>query len=485
MAQHDWLVTATPPTPNGDLHVGHMSGPYLAADIFCRARRYQGDRSAYVCYGDDNQSYVVTTARRLGEDPGVLLAHGNGEIERTLDAYSIDMDDYGRPDGGHEKVVRATVRRLFEAGLIVERDAAQCVDDSGQPLYEAFAGGFCNVCLETTRGGICEACGHPNDPVDLLSHSIGTTHGERNTLVKTSRLVLPVEDYRDELVAFYRTRRGKWRPHLIRLVDELLEKPLADYPISHPGTWGIGFGLPGWENHVINVWAEMGIGLIHSLKKHRSDEEVADGAYVQFLGYDNSYFFAVVHPVLQFALRRAGDNAIRLPDYIVTNEFYNLQNRKFSTSQGHALWGRELLDHISPDEARYFLSLHGPEMAESNFELPFALETVEADLRGPLARIRHELSRLREAGFICDAGLSLSVLQPVAERFDFFCRPEHFSSRELARILRNLLAYLDEVECDFTQEADRQAFVAGLRFWCERAAVIMPRIARDLRTALP
>ena len=202
MSATDWLITATPPTPNGDLHVGHLSGPYLAADIFRRAREWLGDTAAYVCYGDDHQSYVVTTAERLGEDPQALMARGNADIAATLDAFAIKMDAYTRPDAAHDAAVRTSIHRLIDAGLVVERQTTHWYDPSGDRLlYEAFATGNCPVCLESTKGGICEACGHPNAPTELLGARIDGSPIEGLEPRHGRDWVIPIEAYREQLIA--------------------------------------------------------------------------------------------------------------------------------------------------------------------------------------------------------------------------------------------------------------------------------------------
>lgn len=483
LKQSDWLIVATPPTPNGDLHVGHMSGPYLAAEIFRAARQRLGDTTAYICYGDDHQSYVVTTAKRLSTDPNSLMENGNASIRKTLDAYGIGMDAYSRPDADHDKAVSDTISLLIEKGLIVERECPQLYDkEQGQPLYEAFAEGHCNKCLLKTKGGICESCGHPNDPIDLLDDS-GQSISEGLVVRQNRRLVLPIEDYRDELIEFYSEKRGHWRPHLIQLVDELLSAPLADYPISHESNWGIPINQPTWGGHVINVWAEMGLGLVEALGKFRTADEMQRGRYVQFLGYDNSYFFSIVHPALQFALRRLGQKAIQLPEFIFTNEFYNLENSKFSTSQGHAIWGRELLDTVSADEARFYLSLHGPELAESNFVLDAAVTDIERELRKPFAQLMAKIETLSGQA-VAPSGAHDPVVAQLDERFAFFSEPQHFSSRALATQVRNTLAYLAQYPTKNAELAALQRFSNLARFWVGCCGVFCPKMAQQVQTKL-
>jgi methionyl-tRNA synthetase len=481
MQTRDWLIAASPPTPNGDLHVGHIAGPYLSSDVFRRARQRLGDTAAHVSYADDNQSYVVTTARRRGLSPEQLMDHYNQEIQATLAAFDIALDSFARPDDGQNAAVGEAVRTLVAAGLVVEKQVPELYDGQTQtPLYESFVSGGCNVCLRPTKGGVCEACGHPNDPVDLLGPRIDTRLAHAHPTGETRRLVLPVEDYREELLAYYREKRGRWRPHVLQLVDEVLAHPLPDYPISHPGSWGIPVGLPGWENNVVNVWAEIGLAFLHQLARHRDGDALAQGSYVQFLGFDNSYAFAVAHPVLQFALERAGAGPAKVPDTIFTNEFYHLEHRKFSTSQGHAIWARDLLDHMSADEARFYLSLHAPELAEGNFELDAAHAALQRDLHVPLATVRARLSEIANSRRTPVASVSPSVLDAVDRRVRLFSAPESFSVRGLAGVVRDLLAYLAAVELDPGDPSEAGTFLACLSYWADVASIVMPKLAAEV-----
>jgi len=299
---------------------------------------------------------------------------------------------------------------------------------------------------------------------------------------KSRRLVLPIEDYRDELIDFYYTKRGIWRPHLIQLVDELLSKPLADFPMSHPTRWGIPIGIPGWDGHSINVWGEMGIGLLHLLGQHRTNTQINQGRYVQFLGFDNSYFFAIVHPVLQFALKRAGMKKTKLPEFIFTNEFYHLDNKKFSSSKGHAMWGRELLHFMNIDEARFYLSLQGPELAEANFNLNDARQTVRDELTIPLQRLKSnlKLSSKLESNL---AERETCVSTHAHDRISFFCQPETFSPRALARMLSNILLYLGEIDPNELNARQLDQYLELLDALIIVANIITPGISADLISA--
>ena len=402
-----------------------------------------GEQGTYISYGDDNQSYVITTAKRLGTDPVILAHNQNDNIKNTIHAYNIDMDSYSIPDQKYNKYVLKKVETLMERGLIIEKEIIQFFDaDTGNPLYESFVTGHCHKCLLETKGGICESCGHPNDLSQLINIKPTGYKNANITHKKVKHLVLPIENYRDELINYYKNKRGIWRPHIIDLVDELLSEPLDDYQISHISQWGIPIDINGWSHCVINVWAEMGLGLLYSLRQQTNSNKFENSNYAQFLGYDNSYFFAIVHPVLQFALEKAGDNETKLPDFIFTNEFYNLDNKKFSTSKGHVLWGKELLQHISADEARLYLSLNAPELSEANFELENAIEFAKT-LRINLTIIKTKLQLIDKLKI---NNIESVVAKNIENRIKHFCEPENFSPKEIAKIVHSLILFLSQEE---------------------------------------
>ena len=370
------IITSTPPTPNGDLHVGHVSGPYLAADVHARFLRSQGKSVAYVSSSDDNQSYVVTTAKRLGVRPRQLAREQAERIRHTLAKASIAIDAFTVPDRRHVEFVQQFFLQLYEANILArKKKTAFWCREHGRYVFESYLKGYCRHCFSPTAGGICEACGHPNDASTILDPQCGVD--PRHTLERreVETIVLELERFRSRIRRFYADKWRTWRPHALRLVDELLENELPDYPISYISDWGIPAPFPRLDGRVLNVWAEMFPGLMRTVEfvEARQHGNGSDGRkiwhpdsgneLIQFLGYDNSFFFFVVHLVL--ALARP--NECILPTSIVTNEFYQLDNFKFSTSKNHAIWARDLLDRRPVDEVRFYLALSNPEHQKANF----------------------------------------------------------------------------------------------------------------------
>ena len=484
-----FLVTATPPTTNGDLHVGHLSGPYLAADVFSRAQRLTGSSARYVSGGDDHQTYVVTTAERLGRDPVELAAECNERIRETLRLADVDIAAFTSPNPEYVREVQGFFEGLWDAGrLVLRRYSFPYSRSAGRFLVEAFATGYCPECYTSTSGAICEDCGHPNDVASLLfASSTGASAGAGDIEQRElETLVLPLEVYRDRFVDFYERRRETMRPHVLRFVREMLAAPLPDFPVSYPGTWGIPVEFAGVEGQVLNAWAEMLPALVHMTGAGGNDDGAtawsAGSEYelVQFLGYDNTFYFAFAHLGLLFA---AG--TMIEPTAIVTNEFYYLDGSKFSTSRGHLIWARDLLTRHGADNVRFYLALENPEHQVANFNEDEFVERVGRRLHQPLAAAAAALEP--HAGRPVELGDEEAAQY---ERFRTRMRRayalETFSLREAAGTVANALAMAADLagRADGPAAREARAAVAALLHVASYAEPLVPALCAELRRQL-
>jgi methionyl-tRNA synthetase len=450
------IITATPPTPNGDLHVGHLSGPYLAADVHARFLRSLGREVAYVSSSDDNQTYVVTTARRLGTEPGQLAATQAERIRGTLAKASIAVDAFTIPDRRHVELVQAFFRRLYDNGALTRKKKRVfwCCDHQHY-AFESYLRGFCPHCFSATSGAICEACGHPNDATTILDPECSLDPGHVLEQREVEIVVLELERYRDQIRDFYADKWRTWRPHSIRLVEELLEGDLPDYPITYISNWGIPAPFPGFEGHVLNAWAEMLPGLMRTAEfaESRRSNGQANGEamwhphsgnqLIQFLGYDNSFFFALVHLVLALA----SQGKCILPTSIMTNEFYQLDNFKFSTSKNHAIWAQELLDDRTVDEVRFYLALSNPEYQKANFTHAEMDKLVAATFAGPWGAFVKALGCLDYSQAANTAELSgegRALTRRLVASFGRYYQIETFSLQRVAELFSQLLGWLGQ-----------------------------------------
>lgn len=381
------LVTGSPPTPNGDLHVGHLSGPYLAADVFARHQRQRGRRTLYLVGSDDNQSFVPTTARRLGRDPRELAAHYTEVIQATLRAARIEIDGYetALDNAEYTRFVQDFFLDLYERGeLVADTRRAQWCHECDRFLFESFVKGSCPHCGSGAGGNLCEACGRAGDAAELRDPRC-VTCGSTPELRPCRGIFFPLERHRAALAALYR-QRPHWRAHTRALGRALVSSPMALYPASYPGGgWGIPVPVPGFEDQVINVWLEMFPGYVYTTRawcERRGETEAAERIWgssegrVQFFGYDNSF----CHTVLHAALALASGGRYAPPGAVVVNEFYFLENDKFSTSQNHAIWGTDILDAVPADALRYHVSRTNPEFMQSSFSLAGLTATLEDEL---------------------------------------------------------------------------------------------------------
>jgi methionyl-tRNA synthetase len=374
-----FLVTATPPTPNGDLHVGHLSGPFLAADVFSRFQRMRGRRSVFATGSDDHQTYVPTTAAREESDPAALADAYTKQIQATLEAADIRVDCFARALGNaaHREVTQALFGELVNKGIFVrKRRAALRCDACERSLFEGFVRGWCPRCGEETPGHLCEMCGWVNDPVDLVEPTCSLCHGAPRA-VEREGFFLPLERHRRRLEGFWSTRTT-WRPHLLALCEEMLAQPLPEYPVSYPGGWGVPVPAGGLDREVVNVWLEMYAGHVLAGRASVGAGEASSFTLVQFLGHDNSFYNAVLHPTVALAL----GNGWPLPEHLVTNEFYFLGDRKFSTSRKHTIPGQEAVAMVGPDCLRFHLARSNPERWQTAFSQDALLETERREIRG-------------------------------------------------------------------------------------------------------
>ncbi|MFE7130841.1 class I tRNA ligase family protein [Streptomyces sp. NPDC057638] len=407
--QRPVFVFSTPPTPNGDLHLGHLSGPYLGADAFVRFQRMNGVRAWHLTGSDDHQSYVAATAERERSTPREVAARYGAEIARTLELMDIRPDRYTvtSTDPTYREGLRDFFAALTASGAVTRRDLPALFDEeSGAYLYEVDVSGSCPVCGADANGNICEECGEPNIAADLTgARSRHSGPVRRGTL---TRHCLPLHTFRETVDAHHRL--GRVPARLRELAERVLARESLDLPLTHPARWGV----PPYDtdDQVIWVWPEMAYGFLHQIaalgaesgERWRADKPERDWKIVHFFGYDNSFYHAILYPVLY---RLAFPDWEPDIDYHV-NEFYLLDHQKFSTSRRHAVWGRDLLAPETVDAVRFHLARTRPEGERTNFDRERYAATVRDVLIDGWQRWLDGLGerlRTRYGGRVPDAGV--------------------------------------------------------------------------------
>jgi len=380
------LVSSPPPTANGDLHVGHLSGPFLRADILTRYLKMRDVEVYNLCGTDEHQSYVAYRAEQLGLTPTETVDRFSDAIRRTLDAARIEVDVYLRPSQStsHVRLTQGIFASLYANGTFITKEApALYCENCDQYLFEVYVCGGCPHCGKSTCGNNCEGCGKPNDCTDLINPLCNRC--KATPVIRSSnRLYFPLSAYEQQLRAYYES--VEMNSHLRTSLEEVLENGLPDVPMSHPSNWGIPVPINGFAGQRINVWFEVGAGLLAAsqvLSKklgmrggwsqlwHANDVDV-----VTFCGFDNGFYYAMLIPAIFLAY----DSQIKLQKHFLINEFYRLDGSKFSTSRDHAIWGRQLLSRASADTVRFYLALTGPETEQTNFTMEEFEDTVQREL---------------------------------------------------------------------------------------------------------
>ncbi len=459
VAQHYSLAISAPPNPNGDLHLGHLSGPNLGADVYRRFRHLRGDGALYVMGTDDNQIWTASMAEQRGEPVQETADHFAAKMKRTLELMKMELAHFDRPNNGSQRreLVQDVVTRLYEAGHIEARDAPALVDPTdGRYLFEAYVQGTCPHCGASACGNACEDCAMPISCTGLIDPKASAT-GATPEIKIVRRLFMPLEPHRAFIESYL---DGVVMPaHLRALTKQLLSGELPDFVVSHVADWGMPVPLEGFEGQIISAWFEMGPGFIAS-SRTVSDQLAGDEAngeswrqlwaspeadLVQFFGIDNGWYHTLVYPLIYHLY----DESIRPPVAFVCNHFYKLEGSKFSTSRGHAIWGGDAAEQWGADPLRLFLALTRPEAEQSNFFRSEFESFVDDELIGTwqewLGRLAGKLDSSYE-GVIPEAGtwtaphlLFLKRLKGFLDAAAACMEPESFSMRRLARLASELV----------------------------------------------
>lgn len=445
------LIISPAPTANGDLHLGHLAGPFLAADVHARYLRATG-RDVLLATGfQDTSTYVVTTAHRLGMEPGALVARSAEQIESTLAAAGIGVDGYTGDEDRFVKTVLAFVERLHAAGKFELRAMKFPYSPAtGRYLVDGFVRGGCPLCLAEGCAGLCESCGHPIAAGDLIDPKSTLDPDDPLELREAHVLVLPMERYREGIRAHFAEHGKAMRPHMAQAIREMLSRPLPDYPVTYPISWGIPAPFPEVAGQTINPNAEPAAWSIYcaALSAERRglpsavDDELwladAGTKVVYFLGFDNTYPFAVA----AVAMLLATDGRYLLPEEFITNEFYELDNSKFSTSRGHVVWGRDLVAQVPRDLVRFHLAATSPENQRTDFSHAALARVTSTRLVEPWNEVAARVDGFAGRGPLPVSERSRAAAARIVERFAACYELDCFSLTRATEVLTDQLARL-------------------------------------------
>ncbi|MER8804506.1 class I tRNA ligase family protein [Mesorhizobium sp. M0998] len=365
------FVFSTPPTPNGDLHLGHLSGPYFGADVYTRFLRMKGVEAYHLTGSDDNQSYVATRADADQSTPAQVARHYGDEIRATLALLDCDVHSFQPTmgDDGYGEFQAACFRSLLSSTAVDLRQSPALFDAvTGHYLYEPDVSGLCPDCGGSAGGNICEECGAPN-----LCHDLGAARSRQSAeaplVGSVRRPELVLDRCYDNIDRHLRASGVPLR--ILDLFARLRRRGNFSVPITHPSDWGLpAEGFPG---QVIWVWPEMAFGFLYNIqalgrllgRNWKAEMPGNDWQIVHFFGFDNSFYHALLYPALYAEVFSHWTPRI----HYHVNEFYLLDGKKFSTSCRHAVWGKEVLSPKTVDVVRLHLGLTRPEGERTDFTL--------------------------------------------------------------------------------------------------------------------
>jgi methionyl-tRNA synthetase len=405
------LILPSPPTSNGPLHLGHMAGPYLIADVTARYFKLRGAPATLAILTDDNQSYVADRAHFDGTTPDGIVEKYSVAIVDSLQRLGVTPDSLtsSSRDPAYRAAVTERFARLHREGKVIaaEVETLHC-EPCGLELWDSYVAGLCPTCGAECYGSACEACCFTNSGYDLKEPRCDRCNTPASRRL-AQRLVFPITPYVAQLVEYH--RRVRLSPRLRRLAAQYLAKPLDPMPASQVATWGIPVGIPGFEGQVISPWVEVAVAA-----GWLREQLVPGGDLLQFFGYDNAFLYLVSDPAISLAL----DPELALPRGVAANEYLLLDNAKMSTSRQRALDPNDLLAKVPADLLRLYLAKVRPEDVPSNANLMQAhvfLTMMTQSWLTWLARLGGDLAA--ETGGTVPAPTNSSLVPWSPEQVDF------------------------------------------------------------------
>ena len=365
------LVTTALPYANGPVHIGHLAGVYVPADIYVRYKRMKGDEVLFIGGSDEHGVPIAIKAKAEGVSPQEVVDRYHTLIKESFARLGIDFDIYSRTTSEtHEKTASAFFTKLYESGKLIEQTSEQYYDpEAKQFLADRYITGTCPHCHnERAYGDQCEACGTSLSATDLIDpHS--AISGAKPELRETKHWYLPLGDYESFLREWILEGHKEWKPNVYGQCKSWLDLGLQPRAVTRDLDWGIPVPLQEAEGKVLYVWFDAPIGYISNTKELLPDSWRTwwcdpETRMIHFIGKDNIVFHCIIFPAMLKA-----EGSFNLPDNVPANEFLNLEGDKISTSRNWAIWLHEYLDEMpsKEDVLRYVLTANAPETKDNDF----------------------------------------------------------------------------------------------------------------------
>ena len=367
------LVTAALPYANGAIHIGHLAGVYIPADIYTRYLRMRGEDVRFICGSDEHGVPITIASEKEGVTPQDIVDRYHELNKSVFKKAGISFDYYGRTSSEvHHQVSSDFFKTLLDKGMFRKKTEKQFFDaEAGKFLADRYVKGTCPKCGNPEAyGDQCEKCGTSLSPSELIDPKSALT-GSKPEFRETEHWYLPLGEFQNDIEAWLDTRNG-WKNNVLGQCKSWLNAGLTDRAVTRDLNWGVPVPVPGAEGKVLYVWFDAPIGYISATKewaiekgepelwkKYWQDEE---SHLIHFIGKDNIVFHCIMFPAM---LMKHGE--FILPENVPANEFLNLEGKKLSTSRGWAVWLHEYLEEFDADNLRYVLGTILPETKDSDF----------------------------------------------------------------------------------------------------------------------
>jgi len=370
-----YTLTAALPYTNGPVHIGHLAGVYVPADIYARYLRLNGKDVAFICGSDEHGVPITIRAKKEGISPQEIVDKYHAIIKKSFEDFGISFDNYSRTSSTiHHETASEFFKKLYDDGKFIEETSEQLYDtEAKQFLADRFVTGTCPKCgNENAYGDQCEKCGSSLNATDLINPKSAIT-GNTPSKKATKHWYLPLQDYEIWLRKWIvEGHKNDWKTNVLGQVKSWLDDGLRPRAVTRDLDWGIPVPVKGAEGKVLYVWFDAPIGYISSTKEwaKRTGKDWEpywksnDTKLVHFIGKDNIVFHCIIFPAMLKA-----EGSYILPDNVPANEFLNLEGEKISTSKNWAVWLHEYLEDFpnKQDVLRYALTANAPETKDNDF----------------------------------------------------------------------------------------------------------------------
>ena len=380
------LITAALPYANGPLHIGHLAGCYLPADLYARYKRLAGEEVLFICGSDEHGVPITISADKEKVTPQDIVDRFHYLNKSSFEKLGVSFDYYARTTSlVHRETSQEFFLTLFNGGFLVPREEPQLYDEVAKMfLPDRYVEGTCPVCSNpSARGDQCENCGTYLNQTDLIDPR-SKVSGSKPVVRPAKHWYFALSRFQKELERYIESHREDWKENVLQAARSWLKSGLQDRPITRDLTWGVPVPLPDAEGKVLYVWFDAPIGYISATKEATPDWKKwwqdDSTQWITFLGKDNIVFHTILFPAMLLAHNEAtdklplpqGEGGARghyiLPENVPANEWMNLEGEKFSKSRGFTVELHEIAERYPADVIRYAFATMIPEQKDSDFQ---------------------------------------------------------------------------------------------------------------------